>query len=113
MKPVAASRDEGEPGGVVEEELVALGRLMSRPLDGREVAQHLQEVSQHIVDGLRRLLGAVGCSLYGIESAAGPDLKRPAASPSREIAAYPVGDDAAGRALRERRVGGGAARRPR
>ena len=104
MKPVAASRDEVEPRGVVEEELVALGRLMSRPLDGREVAQHLQEVSQHIVDGLRRLLGAVGCSLYGIESAAGPDLQRLAASPVGEIAAHPVGDDAAGRALRERRV---------
>ena len=95
-------RRNGAPQVAVEEELAALGELMSRPLDEGDVAPHRQEVGQHIVDGLRRLLGADGCRLYAVEVAS--DLQRLATSPIGEIPELPTDDDAVGRAFRERRI---------
>src|SRR5439155_16638857 len=95
-------RRNGAPQVSVEEELAALGELMSRPLDEGDVAPHRQEVGQHIVDGLRRLLGADGCRLYAVEVAS--DLQRLATSPIGEIPELPTDDDAVGRAFRERRI---------
>src|SRR5439155_105313 len=95
-------RRNGAPQVAVEEELAALGELMSRPLDEGDVAPYRQEVGQHIVDGLRRLLGADGCRLYAVEVAS--DLQRLATSPLGEILELPTDDDAVGRAFHERRV---------
>ena len=95
-------RRNGAPQVAVEEELAALGELMSRPLDEGDVAPHRQEVGQRIVDGLRRLLGADGCRLYAVEVAS--DLQRLATSPIGEIPEPPSDDDAVGPAFRERRI---------
>ena len=95
-------RNEALPQAAVEEELAALGGLMSRPLDEGDVAPHRQEVGQRIVDGLRRLLRADGCRLYAVE--VGSDLRVLCASPLGEIPEARVNDDAVGRAFRERRT---------
>jgi len=101
MSNIAIRRD-GAPQIAVEEELAALGELMSRPLDEGDVAPHRQEVGQRIVDGLRRLLGADGCRLYAVEVVS--DLQPLATSPIGEIPELPADDDAVDRAFRERRI---------
>lgn len=100
--PEIAIRRNGAPQVAVEEELAALGELMSRPLDEGDVAPHRQEVGQRLVDGLRRLLRADGCRLYAVEVAS--DLQRLAASPIGEIPEPPTGADAVARAFHERRI---------
>ena len=80
MKTSALVRDEAEQRSVVEEELATLSRLVARPLDDRDADQYRQDVAQRIVDGARRVLGAVSGRLYAIGSIAGPKLRVLAAS---------------------------------
>jgi signal transduction histidine kinase len=96
-------RQGAAQAGAIEEELTTLLRLIARPLDEGAITEHLQEIAQHIVDGLRRLLGVAGCQLHAAEAFAGSGLRRLAASPATETTTEPPGD-AVARALRERRV---------
>ena len=103
MKTSALVRDEAEQRSVVEEELATLSRLVARPLDERDADQYRQDVAQRIVDGARRVLGAVSGRLYAIGSIAGPEPRVLAASVA--TAAIPApGGDLVERALRERRL---------
>ena len=95
---------ESVPPGAIEEELAEVSRLTARPIEEDKTVQHLSEVAQRIVDGLQRLLGAVGCRLYAVEGAAAPGLHRLAASPILEIPEPAGGDDPVDRAVRERRI---------
>src|SRR5262249_51774660 len=88
----------------IEEELAEVSRLNARPLEDHETAQHLPEVAQRIVAGLRRLLGAVACRLYAVEGAAALGLHRLAASSVLEIPEPVPGDDPMDRAVRERQI---------
>ncbi len=87
----------------IEEELAELLRLVSRPLDEIQLARHLDEVAQCVVDGLRRALGVVSCRLLVVDTAAGLTLEPLAESP---IGGNPErsGEEVATRALRERRI---------
>jgi signal transduction histidine kinase len=99
-----ADRKQVVPPEAIEEELAAVSHLTARPLEADETAQHLPEVAQRIVDGLRRLLGAVACRLYTVEGTAAPGLHHLAASPIRETPEPASGDDPVSRAVRERRT---------
>ena len=99
-----ADRKELVPPEAIEEELAEVSRLNARPLEDHETAQHLPEVTQRIVAGLRRLLGAVACRLYAVEGAAALGLHRLAASSVLEIPEPVPGDDPMDRAVRERRI---------
>src|SRR5262245_26806601 len=107
VKPPMMSDDadckEFVPPEAIEEELAEVSRLNARPLEDDETAQHLTEVAQRVVAGLRRLLGAVACRLYATEGAA-PGLHRLAASSVLEIPEPMPGDDPVERAVRERRI---------
>lgn len=76
------------------EELAVLGQIMSQSLDS-------QEVAQRIVDSMRRLLGALTCVLYGLDSSADPVVEPLAASgvPCDRIPPHPPGIGAVGLAL--------------
>ena len=87
----------------IEEELAALLRLASRPLDAITIDQHLGEVAQHVVDSVRRLLGVATCRLHTVDAVAGSLLETRAASPTRDNREGPV-SDAASRAHREHRT---------
>ena len=102
MSNTACSQGTAPPGAI-EEEIAGILRLISRPLEEGEIARHLQEVAQRVVDGLRRLLGVDGCRLYAVEALAGSGLLRLAESPAVETTTEPSGD-AVDRAVRERRV---------
>jgi signal transduction histidine kinase len=99
-----ADHKQSVPPGAIEEELAEVTRLTARPIEEDKTAQHLSEVAQRIVDGLHRLLGAVGCRLYAVEGAAAPGLHRLAASPIPKIPEPAGGDDPVDRAVRERRI---------
>ena len=62
MRSDTAIRQGTAQPGAIEEELAELLRLVARPGEGGAV-QHLQEIAQRVVDGLRRLLGLAGCRL--------------------------------------------------
>jgi signal transduction histidine kinase len=102
MRSDTAIRQGTAQPGAIEEELAELLRLVARPGEGGAV-QHLQEIAQRVVDGLRRLLGLAGCRLHAVDAFAGFALQRLAASPHAELTAHPT-SDAVARALRERRV---------
>ncbi|MGH7368907.1 MAG: GAF domain-containing protein [Candidatus Rokuibacteriota bacterium] len=76
------------------EELAVLSQIMSQSLDS-------QEVAQRIVDSMRRLLGALTCVLYGLDSSADPAVEPLAASgvPCDRIPPHPPGIGAVGLAL--------------
>ena len=91
------------PPSAIEEELAEILRLMARPLGEDATVQHLQEIAQRVVDGLRRLLGVAGCQLHAVDPLAGFALQRLAVSPHAELPEHPT-SDAVACALRERRV---------
>lgn len=97
-----AIRQGAAPPGAIEEELAGILRLIACPLEEDGTAQPLQEISQRVVDGLRRRLGVAHCQLYAVETLAGSGLRRLAASPAAETSKPP--GDAVDRAARERRV---------
>jgi signal transduction histidine kinase len=91
------------PPGAIDKELAALLRCMARRLGEGAIDRHLQDVAQHVVDRLRRLLAASSCRLHVVDALAGPGLQPLAVSPLGEIPDDPVGG-AVTRSLRERRV---------
>ena len=98
-----ADRKEFVAPGAIEG-LAEVSRLTARPLEADEAAQHLPEVTQRVVDGLRRVLGAAACRFYAVEGVAAPGLSCLAASPIQEITESAHGDDPVNRAVRERRI---------
>jgi two-component system, NarL family, sensor histidine kinase DevS len=84
-------REEAEQRRRQAEELAMLGRIGSPPLDRRDAAQR-------IVDGMRRLLGAPACVLYGGSFPADPADRPLAASGTScdRIPAHPPGVGAVG-----------------
>jgi signal transduction histidine kinase len=103
MKSDTAISQGAAPPGAIEEELARILRLIARPLEEGGTAHHFQEISQRVVDGLRRRLGVARCQLYAVETSAGSGLRWLAASPASEPTSEPPGD-AVDRAARERRI---------
>jgi signal transduction histidine kinase len=82
MTPAAVAHDAPESRSAMEVELGALSRLMSRPVDERDVDRYPRDIAQQAVDSVRRLLGATTCRLYAVESHPGPLRELAASGPA-------------------------------